>query len=52
MFGRSDEKGTKHVDRGSEAKIVCDPLSIPSCPITRLKAKQVKEARSGLIQEH
>ena len=32
-------------------KFAQDPLSLPSGPITRLRAKHFKEALNGLIQE-
>ena len=37
--------------QGSGTKFAQDPLSLPSGPITRLKAKRFKEALNGLIQE-
>jgi hypothetical protein len=46
-------QGAKHADhtRGNGAKFAQDPLSLPSGPITRLRAKRFKEALNGLIQE-
>ena len=43
-----------HVDYtlGNGAEFAQDPLSLPSGPITRLKAKCFKEALNGLIQEN
>jgi hypothetical protein len=38
--------------RGNGAKFAQYPLSLPSGPITRLKAKRFKEALNGLIQEN
>jgi hypothetical protein len=35
-----------------EAEFAQDPLSLPSGPITRLRAKRFKEALNGLIQEN
>jgi hypothetical protein len=47
-------QGARHVDhtRGNEAEFAQDPLSLPSGPITRLRAKRFKEALNGLIQEN
>jgi hypothetical protein len=36
----------------SGAEFGQDPLSLPSGPITRLRAKHFKEALNGLIQEN
>jgi hypothetical protein len=36
----------------SGAEFAQDPLSLPSGPITRLRAKRFKEALNGLIQEN
>jgi hypothetical protein len=43
-----------HADytRGNGAEVAQDPLSLPSGPITRLRAKRFKEALNGLIQEN
>jgi hypothetical protein len=43
-----------HVDhtRGNGAEVAQNPLSLPSGPITRLRAKRFKEALNGLIQEN
>ena len=42
-------QGAGHVDHtlGNGAEFVQDPLSLPSGPITRLKAKRFKEALNG-----
>jgi hypothetical protein len=37
---------------GNGAKFAQDPLSLPSGPIIRLRAKRFKEALNGLIQEN
>jgi hypothetical protein len=37
---------------GNGAEFAQDPLSLPSGPITRLRAKRFKEALNGLIQEN
>jgi hypothetical protein len=53
--GENDaNQGAGHVDhtRGNGAKVAQDPLSLPSGPITRLRAKHFKEALNGLIQEN
>jgi len=44
-------QGARHT-RGNGAKFTQDPLSLPSGPITRLRAKRCKEALNGLIQEN
>jgi len=46
--------GAGHVNhtRGNEAEVAQDPLSLPSGPITRLRARHFKEALNGLIQEN
>jgi hypothetical protein len=43
-----------HADykRGNEAEFAQDPLSLPSSPITRLRAKCFKEALNGKIQKN
>ncbi|XP_062086346.1 uncharacterized protein LOC133792455 [Humulus lupulus] len=43
-----------HADHtcGNGAGFTLDPLSLPSGPITRLRAKRFKEALNGLIQEN
>ena len=43
-----------HADHtlGNGAEVAQDPLSLPSGPITRLRAKRFKEALNGLIQEN
>ena len=51
---RSDaHQGAGHADhtRGNGAEFAQDPLSFPSGPITRLRAKRFKEALIGLVQE-
>jgi len=44
----------RHADHthGNGAKVAQDPLSLPSGPITRLRAKRFKKALNGLIQEN
>jgi hypothetical protein len=37
---------------GNGVEFAQDPLSLPSGPITRLRAKRFKEALNGLIQEN
>jgi hypothetical protein len=37
---------------GNGAEFAQDPLSLPSDPITRLRAKRFKETLNGLIQEN
>jgi len=46
--------GVGHVDHtcGNGAEVAQDLLSLPSGPITRLRAKHFKEALNGLIQEN
>jgi hypothetical protein len=45
---------TEHADHTcwNGAEVAQDPLSLPSDPITRLRAKRFKEALNGLIQEN
>jgi hypothetical protein len=53
--GENDaNQGAGHADhtRENEAKVVQDLFSLPSGPITRLRAKRFKEALNGLIQEN
>jgi hypothetical protein len=47
-------QGAGHADHthGNGAEVAQDPLSLPSGPITRLRAKRFKEALNGLIQEN
>jgi hypothetical protein len=47
-------QGAGHADHTHEngAEVAQDPLSLPSGPITRLRAKRFKEALNGLIQEN
>jgi hypothetical protein len=47
-------QGAGHANRthGNGAEFAQDPLSLPSGPITRLRAKRFKEALNGLIQEN
>ena len=47
-------KGAGQVNHtlGNGAKYAQDPLSLPSGPITRLRAKRFKKALNGLIQEN
>jgi hypothetical protein len=46
-------QGARHANhtRGNGAEFPQDPLSLPSGPITRLRAKRFKEALNGLIQK-
>jgi hypothetical protein len=46
-------QGAGHANhtRGNGAEFPQDPLSLPSGPITRLRAKRFKEALNGLIQK-
>jgi hypothetical protein len=46
-------QGAGHADHthGNGAEFAQDHLSLPSGPITRLRAKRFKEALNGLIQE-
>ena len=46
-------QGARHADHthGNGAEFAQDHLSLPSGPITRLRAKRFKEALNGLIQE-
>ncbi|KAL5540105.1 hypothetical protein UlMin_045712 [Ulmus minor] len=53
--GENDaNQGARHADHvhGNGAKFAQDHLSLPSGPITRLRAKHFKEALNGLIQEN
>jgi hypothetical protein len=52
--GFDANQGAEHVDhaRGIGAEVAQDPLSLPSGPITRLRAKRFKEVLNGLIQEN
>jgi hypothetical protein len=47
-------QGAGHANhtRGNGAEFPQDLLSLPSGPITRLRAKRFKEALNGLIQEN
>jgi hypothetical protein len=47
-------QGAGHANHthGNGAEFGQDPLSLPSGPITRLRAKRFKEALNGLIQEN
>lgn len=52
--GENDaNQGAGHADHthGNGAEFAQDRLSLPSGPITRLRAKRFKEALNGLIQE-
>jgi hypothetical protein len=49
---RGNGVGHANHTRGNGAELAQDPLSLPSGPITRLKAKHFKEALNGLIQEN
>ena len=46
-------QGAGHADHtsGNGAEFAQDPLSFPSGPITRLRAKRFKDALNGLVQE-
>jgi hypothetical protein len=53
--GENDaNQGARHANhtRGNGAEFAQDPLSLPSGPITRLRAKHFKEALNGLIHEN
>jgi hypothetical protein len=55
IMGLDDgNQGAGHADHthGNGAEVAQDPLSLPSGPITRLRAKCFKEALNGLIQEN
>jgi hypothetical protein len=47
-------QGAGHANHthGNGAEFAQDPLSLPSGPITRLRAKHFKEALNGLIREN
>jgi hypothetical protein len=47
-------QGAGHANHthGNGAEFAQDPLSLPSGPITRLRAKRFKEALNALIQEN
>jgi hypothetical protein len=47
-------QGAGHANHthGNGPEFAQDPLSLPSGPITRLRAKRFKEALNGLIQEN
>jgi hypothetical protein len=51
---RDGNQGAGHANHthGNGAEVAQDPLSLPSGPITRLRAKGFKEALNGLIQEN
>ena len=51
---RDANQGARHADHthGNGAEFAQNPLSLPSGPITRLRAKCFKEALNGLIQEN
>jgi hypothetical protein len=48
----SQGAGQANHTHGNGAEFAQDPLSLPSGPITRLRAKRFKEALNGLIQEN
>jgi hypothetical protein len=54
LKGCDGNQGAGHADHthGNGAEVAQDPLSLPSGPITRLRAKRFKEALNGLIQEN
>jgi hypothetical protein len=51
---RDASQGAGHANHthGNGPGFAQDPLSLPSGPITRLRAKRFKEALNGLIQEN
>jgi hypothetical protein len=49
---RGNGAGHANHTRGNGVELAQDPLSLPSGPITRLRAKHFKEALNGLIQEN
>jgi hypothetical protein len=53
-FQNDASQGAGHANHthGNGAGFAQDPLSLPSGPITRLRAKRFKEALNGLIQEN
>jgi hypothetical protein len=51
-FDASQGAGHANHTRGNGAEFGLNPLSLPSDPITRLRAKRFKEALNGLIQEN
>jgi hypothetical protein len=51
-FDASQGVGHANHTHGNGAEFAQDPLSLPSGPITRLRAKRFKEALNGLIQEN
>jgi hypothetical protein len=51
-FDASQGAGHANHTHGNGAEFAQDPLSLPSGPITRLRAKRFKEALNGLIQEN
>ena len=48
---RVQEREFTHGRGGTQGQQSFDPLSLPSGPITRLRAKRFKEALNGLIQQ-
>jgi hypothetical protein len=52
--GHDASQGAGHANHthGNGAEFAQDSLSLPSGPITRLRAKRFKEALNGLIQEN
>jgi hypothetical protein len=52
QFDASQGAGHANHAHGNGAEFGQDPLSLPSGPITRLRAKRFKEALNGLIQEN
>jgi hypothetical protein len=52
IFDASQGAGHANHTHGNGAEFGQDPLSLPSGPITRLRAKRFKEALNGLIQEN
>ena len=52
VFDANQGAGYADHTRRNGAEFAQDPLSLPSGPITRLRAKHFKEALNGLIQEN
>jgi hypothetical protein len=52
VFDGNQGAGYADHTHGNGAEVAQDPLSLPSGPITRLRAKRFKEALNGLIQEN
>lgn len=52
VYDANQGAGHANHTRGNGAEVVQDPLSLPSGPITRLRAKRFKKVLNGLIQEN